>query len=414
MSTCVQAHRPHRSLPVSACRHRSSRLTSPPFAAFLRCRRRSSANSLSPLPLPGVLRLKPPRPASVLLPACLTAPLHYHQVAMCYYRLDYYDVSLEILQVYLQHYPDSVTAINLKACNHFRLYNGNLDPSHSLHVSSIRGGLYAFPRVFSGKDAPLNRARICPPGKAAEAELAVLKDSTSSAYTYDNDLIRHNLVVFRCLPPPPHRKHGHAGSSEFGTVQTRRACIARARGGGPQCVQLQLPELTRPAQSSVPRNGEGALKTLPPLVDVIPEARLNLVIYYLRTDEIQQVRLPARARICHHLQNGQRPMPAHKHTNTSRAEVRARERNTLPFLALLLPFCQRPTPFLVLRQAYNLMADFEPRSAPEYILKGVVNCSIGQLAGSREHLKMAQQYFQLVGIAPDETVILLTLSLHPY
>jgi hypothetical protein len=26
-----------------------------------------------------------------------------------------------------------------------------------------------------------------------------------------------------------------------------------------------------------------------------------------------------------------------------------------------------------------------------------VNCSIGQLAGSREHLKMAQQYFQLVG-----------------
>ena len=37
------------------------------------------------------------------------------------------------------------------------------------------------------------------------------------------------------------------------------------------------------------RNGEGALKTLPPLVDVIPEARLNLVIYYLRTDEIQQV-----------------------------------------------------------------------------------------------------------------------------
>jgi intraflagellar transport protein 56 len=165
-------------------------------------------------------------------------------VAMCYYRLDYYDVSLEILQVYLQHYPDSVTAINLKACNHFRLYNG----------------------------------------KAAEAELAVLKDSTSSAYTYDNDLIRHNLVVFR--------------------------------------------------------SGEGALKTLPPLVDVIPEARLNLVIYYLRTDEIQQ--------------------------------------------------------------AYNLMAEFEPRSAPEYILKGVVNCSIGQLAGSREHLKMAQQYFQLVGSSASE------------
>ena len=45
-------------------------------------------------------------------------------VAMCYYKLDYYDVSLEILAVYLQAHPDSAIAINLKACNHFRLYNG--------------------------------------------------------------------------------------------------------------------------------------------------------------------------------------------------------------------------------------------------------------------------------------------------
>ena len=30
------------------------------------------------------------------------------------------------------------------------------------------------------------------------------------------------------------------------------------------------------------RAGEGALQVLPPLIDVIPEARLNLVIYYLR------------------------------------------------------------------------------------------------------------------------------------
>lgn len=30
------------------------------------------------------------------------------------------------------------------------------------------------------------------------------------------------------------------------------------------------------------RGGEGALQVLPPLVDVIPEARLNLVIYYLQ------------------------------------------------------------------------------------------------------------------------------------
>ena len=32
--------------------------------------------------------------------------------------------------------------------------------------------------------------------------------------------------------------------------------------------------------------GEGALKVLPPLVDFIPEARLNLVIYYLRHDGV--------------------------------------------------------------------------------------------------------------------------------
>uniref|UniRef100_A0A673IV79 Intraflagellar transport protein 56 n=1 Tax=Sinocyclocheilus rhinocerous TaxID=307959 RepID=A0A673IV79_9TELE len=36
------------------------------------------------------------------------------------------------------------------------------------------------------------------------------------------------------------------------------------------------------------RGGEGALQVLPPLIDVISEARLNLVIYYLRQDDIQE------------------------------------------------------------------------------------------------------------------------------
>jgi intraflagellar transport protein 56 len=75
-------------------------------------------------------------------------------VAMCYYKLDYYDVSLEILSVYLQSFPDSPLAINLKACNHFRLYNG----------------------------------------KAAEAELKVLSDKGVNIQA--NELVRHNLVVF--------------------------------------------------------------------------------------------------------------------------------------------------------------------------------------------------------------------------
>lgn len=40
-------------------------------------------------------------------------------VALCYYKMDYYDVSLEILAVYLGLYPDSIIGVNLKACNHF-------------------------------------------------------------------------------------------------------------------------------------------------------------------------------------------------------------------------------------------------------------------------------------------------------
>jgi intraflagellar transport protein 56 len=45
-------------------------------------------------------------------------------IALCYYKLDYYDVSQEALNVYLQRFPDSAIAVNLKACNHYRLYNG--------------------------------------------------------------------------------------------------------------------------------------------------------------------------------------------------------------------------------------------------------------------------------------------------
>jgi hypothetical protein len=45
-------------------------------------------------------------------------------VALCYYKLDYYDVSLEILSAYLTNHEDSAIAINLKACNHYKLYDG--------------------------------------------------------------------------------------------------------------------------------------------------------------------------------------------------------------------------------------------------------------------------------------------------
>ncbi|XP_067998713.1 intraflagellar transport protein 56 [Melanerpes formicivorus] len=165
-------------------------------------------------------------------------------VALCYYKLDYYEVSQEVLSVYLQQVPDSTIALNLKACNHFRLCDG----------------------------------------KAAEAELKKLTDSASSSLEFGKELIKHNLVVFR--------------------------------------------------------GGEGALQVLPPLVDVIPEARLNLVIYYLQQGDVQE--------------------------------------------------------------AYNLIKDLEPTAPQEYILKGVVNAALGQELNSRDHLKIAQQFFQLVGESASE------------
>lgn len=64
------------------------------------------------------------------------------------------------------------------------------------------------------------------------------------------------------------------------------------------------------------RNGEGALQVLPSLVDVVSEAKLNLVIYHLRQDET--------------------------------------------------------------KEAYELLKDLQPSVPQEYILKGVVNAALGQ------------------------------------
>jgi len=166
-------------------------------------------------------------------------------IAFCYYKLDYYDVALEILQTYITQNPNSIIAVNLKACSHYQLYNG----------------------------------------KAAEAELKVLQQSSQSGNIWsEHDLLQHNLVVFR--------------------------------------------------------NGENAIQVLPPLLDIIPEARLNLVIYHLRLGEAQE--------------------------------------------------------------AYNLIKDLEPSMPREYILKGVVFAALGQVTNSQEHLKLAQQLFQLVGASASE------------
>lgn len=49
--------------------------------------------------------------------------LHVY-LSMCYLKMGYYDVSLELLAVYLENHRDSFVATNLKACNYFHLYSG--------------------------------------------------------------------------------------------------------------------------------------------------------------------------------------------------------------------------------------------------------------------------------------------------
>ena len=80
------------------------------------------------------------------------------------------------------------------------------------------------------------------------------------------------------------------------------------------------------AISLTPHPFHHALQPLPPLVGVVPEARLNLVIYHMHNNEVQE--------------------------------------------------------------AFELMKDIEPASPQEYILKGVTNLALGQQMDSREHLKV--------------------------
>ncbi|KAH8310790.1 hypothetical protein KR044_003026, partial [Drosophila immigrans] len=161
-------------------------------------------------------------------------------LALCFFKLDYYDMSQEVLEVYLSQHGDSTIAINLKACNRFRLFSG----------------------------------------RVAEQEIKNISDND----TFGADLIRHNLVVFR--------------------------------------------------------NGEGALRVLPGLLNIVPEARLNLAIYYLKQGDIQE--------------------------------------------------------------AHTLMKELQPTSPHEYILKGVVHAALGQQLGSKEHIKTAQQNLHLVGSSATE------------
>ncbi|VDN02069.1 unnamed protein product [Thelazia callipaeda] len=164
-------------------------------------------------------------------------------LALCYYKLDYYDISLEVLQLYLHENPDSLSAINLKACNLSKLYNG----------------------------------------KAAENELRKLQNFTNSC-TLIKDIISHNTVVFR--------------------------------------------------------EGDAALQVLPLLTNTLPEAKLNLIIFYLKKDDTFA--------------------------------------------------------------AFNLIKDVDPKEPIESLLKAITHCIIGYQKKSKEHLKLAEKYFREVGDSPAE------------
>ncbi|EJD75500.1 hypothetical protein, variant [Loa loa] len=164
-------------------------------------------------------------------------------LALCYYKLDYYDIALEVLQLYLNENPDSAIAINLQACNHYKLYNG----------------------------------------KTAMKELRRLQNGKASSFMFVKDLISHNTVVFR--------------------------------------------------------NGNAALQVLPPLMNTLPEARLNLIIFYLKRDEVEA--------------------------------------------------------------ALNLVSDIDLQHSTEHLLKAITYCIIGYQKKSK-HLEVAQEHFKVVGESATE------------
>jgi intraflagellar transport protein 56 len=91
-----------------------------------------------------------------------------------------------------------------------------------------------------------------------------------------------------------------------------------------------------------PNSTNNKLKIFSGLIDIIPEARQNLIIYYLRNDQVNQ--------------------------------------------------------------AYNLIKEMQPVTTKDYILKAVVHCLLGQNSTDKnnEHLKKAQTFFQSIGASTTE------------
>lgn len=98
--------------------------------------------------------------------------LHVY-LALCYFRMDYYDVALELLAVYLAGHPDSFFATNLKASCNYRLYS----------AQEAKAVLDDFARRYPNHPCSQAMAVRSHPGTAS-AESAVAQ------------VMQHNLAIF--------------------------------------------------------------------------------------------------------------------------------------------------------------------------------------------------------------------------
>lgn len=170
-------------------------------------------------------------------------------LAMCYYKVEYWEVAKDLVIQYLSRHKSSVIVTNLKAAIEYNM-SGNQREAISV-LSSL-------------SELPKN--------------IKILEE---------NELLKHNMAVFDNEDNP------------------------------------------------------NKLRIFSSLMEVIPEAKLNLIIYYLRSDQIAS--------------------------------------------------------------AYNLIKDIQPTQNREYILKATTHCLLGQQSDKNaEHIKKAMTYFQSIGASASE------------
>lgn len=134
-----------------------------------------------------------------------------------------------MLDIYLTRHPDSIVAINLKACNRFRLFDGRAAESLIRNMVSDRHASASAVDRLGGGVGGVGGTAI---GATGVGHVNADDDDDDGTGAFGRELLRHNLVVFR--------------------------------------------------------GGEGALQVLPGLLDIVPEARLNLAIYYLRGGDVER------------------------------------------------------------------------------------------------------------------------------